>query len=461
MTQKKQLKARVRARMARTGESYTTALRHVTSTTGTSVPSAASASASSASGTTRVATHVIDHGYTLRGGQHPESANIAHVLAHYGVTAGKGGEPISEALVFGAGGGPGAGYILWEFKRHGSAFLVLGFHNSWQYTDRWLQKTLDRLGVRYLVEHTGGTAGAARRLTELLAAGRPCIVRPDRYILGYWGLPSLMNGCGSPNLVVYAQDGDRVYIDERNVSPLSVPRATLDAARARVGSYKNSLYVIDPATGPISAETLRAAVRAGLEDCVEHLSAASDSFSLPAWRKWARLLTDQKNAKAWPRVFAGRRALAGALLSVWEGIVPAGGEGGNVRDLYADFLEGAAALLDNPALREPAEAFRAAARAWQTVADTALPDDVPALARLRDLAVAVRQSIVDPAAVTPEEATQAIADLWAMRAQLDGEFPLDDAAVTELFGALSSAIDDVYQRETAAVAQLARAIGRR
>lgn len=454
MTQKKQLKTRVRARMARTGESYTTALRQVTGSPATSRAGGASAGGAQSSDAL-----VVDHGYTLRGGRHPESANIAHVLAHYGVTA--AGQPVPESLIFGVGGGPGAGYILWEFKAHGSAILTLGFHNSWQYTDRWLQKTLDRLGVRYLVEHTGGAAGAARRLTELLAAGRPCIVRPDRYVLGYWGLPSLMNGCGSPNVVVYAQDGDRVHIDDRNVSPLTAPRDTLDAARARVGSYKNSLYAIDPATPSISAKTLRAAVQAGLEDCVEHLSAPSDSFSLPAWRKWARLLTDQKNAKAWPRAFAGRRALAGALLSVWEGVMPAGGDGGNVRDLYAQFLDDAAVLLNNPALREPAEAFRGAARAWQIVADTALPDDVPALAELRDMAVALRQSIVDPASVTPEEAAQSATDLWARSAQLDRDFPLDDAATAQLFVALSSAVDDVYQRETTAVAQLASAIGRK
>jgi hypothetical protein len=401
---------------------------------------------------------IVDHGYTLRGGQYPESANIAHVLNHFSVLA--GGRPVKESLIFGVGGGPGAGYILWEFKAHGHATLTLGFQNSWQYNDRWVQKTLNRLDVRFSAEFTGGAAGAAKRLTELLAAGRPCIVRPDPYTMGYLGLPSLMEGCGGFNVVVYAQEGDRVHIDDRNISPLTVSRATLDEARARVGSYKNSLYAIDPTTPPISEETLRAAVQAGLEDCVEHLSAPSDSFSLPAWRKWSRLVTDQKNAKAWSRVFPGGRGLASGLLSTWEGVVPAGGGGGHARDLYAEFLDDAGELLGNLALNGPAEAFRGAARAWQTVADTALPDDVPALKQLRDLADAVRQTIVDPAAVAPEEAQHATADLIAARAKLDAEFPLDAAGISRLFNALSSALNDVYQRETAAVSLLAGAIGR-
>ena len=135
-------------------------------------------------------------------------------------------------------GGPGAGYILWEFRQHAAATLVMAFHNSWQYPDKWHQKTLDRLGIKYVAEHTGGSGGAAKRLTELLEAGRPCIIRPDRYQIGYWRMPAYKDGHGGPDVVVYAQDADGVHVDDRNVSPLVVPREKVDAARARVGSYK-------------------------------------------------------------------------------------------------------------------------------------------------------------------------------------------------------------------------------
>ncbi len=112
MTSRKQLKARIRARMARTGESYSTAHRHVAGpSNGSPAP--------------------VEHcGYRLRGGVHPVSSSLANVLAHHGVRAG-GGE-LSEALVFGIAGGPGAGYILWEFAHSGpgptppSRPLVLG-----------------------------------------------------------------------------------------------------------------------------------------------------------------------------------------------------------------------------------------------------------------------------------------------------------------------------------------------
>ena len=85
------------------------------------------------------------------------------------------------------------------------------------------------------------------------------------------------------------------------------------AARGRVGSYKHRIVGLRTTPGPIPAERLRAAMLAGLEDQVDHLRSASDSFSLPAWRKWGRLMTDERNAKAWPRVFADGHGLFGAL----------------------------------------------------------------------------------------------------------------------------------------------------
>src|SRR3712207_8291107 len=47
---------------------------------------------------------------------------------------------------------------------------------------------------------------------------------------------------------------------------------------------------------------LRPAVEEGLRLQVAHLSETSDSFSLPAWRKWARMTTDTRHKKGWPTV---------------------------------------------------------------------------------------------------------------------------------------------------------------
>ncbi len=164
---------------------------------------------------------------------------------------------------------------------------------------------------------------------------------PDRLLAGYRHLPAALDGMGGHPVVVYGHTDTAYLVDDRGLAPLSVPLARFDAARARVGSYKNLLVVPTPA-GDVPAATLRAAVLDGITDCATRLGGTSTSFALPAWAKWARQMTDPNAPKGWPRVFADGRGLVGALASIWEGASAAGMTGGHLRDLTADFLDQAA-----------------------------------------------------------------------------------------------------------------------
>src|SRR4029453_5704908 len=151
VTAHKHLKERIRARRARTGESYTTARRHVLN----ALPPSE---------------------YLLLGGAHPDTHAIAGVLANRGLVAPHTGQPLSEAMVLGVGGGLGAGYILWEFKARDSRSLVLGFRNNWQYPDRWALKACARLGVPADLHETGSPRRAAEELAAAVGHGVPSIV---------------------------------------------------------------------------------------------------------------------------------------------------------------------------------------------------------------------------------------------------------------------------------------------
>ena len=107
MTTDKAFKRVVRARMAKTGERYAAARRTLIE---------GAADGHHAEPTTDAGTA---SGYRMRGGLHPETATLANVLANQGVVSGLTGEPLTEAAILGIGGGLGAGYILWEFQRHG------------------------------------------------------------------------------------------------------------------------------------------------------------------------------------------------------------------------------------------------------------------------------------------------------------------------------------------------------
>ena len=328
------------------------------------------------------------------------------------------------AALFLVGGGLGAGYILWEFTHDDSRVVTLGFTHSWQYFDRRLADGRPAGPGRRLVAHRR-RRGAAEALTSTLAAGDPAIIWPDRYHLGYWNLPPFLDGQGGHPVVVYAVVGGRMHVDDRTLAPLTVPAADVNRARARVGSYRNTMLVVRTTDAAVPADRLRAAVRAGLQADVNHLAGTSTSFALPAWPKWSRLLVDPRAAKGWPTVFADRRQLLRALASVWEGVESAGMDGGHLRGLFADGLEQAAVLLDQPGLAAEAPRWREIADRWHALAETALPDDVPAIARLRTLTATVTGAVAEGDAGAAERAAAA-EELWQLRAEHADEPPLDE-----------------------------------
>ncbi|WP_370946368.1 BtrH N-terminal domain-containing protein [Amycolatopsis sp. cg5] len=380
--------------------------------------------------------------YRLRGGRQADVAAVANVLAARG-------DEVSEALVFAASGGIGAGYILFEFAREVDATLVVAFRNQWQYPRAWLESTLDRLGLKAEIHTTGGKRGAAKRLSAALKDNEPVIVLPDQQSLGYRHLPEKLNGHGGHFVVAYGEEDGKVLVDDRNLKPLTVDRAKFDAARARVGSYKNLLFSIEP--GPI--EDLEKAVHAGLTDCAQRLSGTSNSFALPTWDRWAKSMTDERGPKGWPTVFATRRGLVGTLLTVWEGVTTAGTSGGHSRDLFADSLAEAGTLLDNEALAEQAEPWRAIATQWDELAEAAFPKHVTEFGWMRDLTATVSNG-VRGGDEGVEAAAEAGAELWRVRAHYDAEIPFTDEQVNGILTDLGSRLREIHAAEVTAVKDL-------
>lgn len=448
MTSRKHFKQLVRARMEKTGERYTAARAHVLD----QHPEEA------------VAGETAGGGWQCRGGTHADTAALANVLANLGVVAPHTGEPLSEALVLGAGGGLGAGYILWEFSQHDARILVLGFRHSWQYPARWASATAERLGLHAEIHETGARRAAADRLDDVLGRGLPAILWADQQRLGYRHLPDWLDGHGGGPVVAVGADDGRVLLDDRGSAPLAVEREHLAEARARVGSYKHRLIAIDPALAQIDVQLLNAALTEGIRAQVAHLRERSDSFSLPAWRKWARLATDTRNKKGWPTVFADRRGLTSALVSIYQG---AGSPGearparpaANLRSMYADFLDEAATLLGEPNLARVAPAWRAAAQEWQGLVDRALPPDHPELGRLRELVDRTERAVAGGESMRAE-ARAAAAGRWALQERLDREPPLDEHQMSDLLDTMSAGVESVFRAESDALEELASVVER-
>jgi hypothetical protein len=399
----------------------------------------------------------------MRGGLHPETATLANLLANQGVVSGLTGEPLTEAAILGIGGGLGAGYILWEFQRHGAPVLTLGFRNQWQYPwiPGWTGKTLDRLGIEPDVHETGGAKGAREALDARLEAGVPVIAWVDLQSIGTWGLPDARQGYDGLVIVVVGRHADGSYlVDDRGRAPLRVSPAVMAAARGRIGSYKHRIAGLRTTPGPIPAERVRAAMAAGLEDQVDHLRSRSDSFSLPAWRKWARLMTDERHAKAWPRVFADGQGLFGSLSAIHESVDgEVGPAGGHLRELYAAFLDQASIALDEPALGDAARAWRGIADRWEELADAAVPADLDGAAEAVEAVETLHEAVM--AGEQGRSRVRAAAQTaWAIRDRYADAFPLPPDRIAAILEDLGARLSEIHQAEVDALDVTARAIGR-
>jgi len=437
MTAHKKLKERIRARMDKTGESYMTARRQVVG--GESQPSP-------------------------QVGTHPDTSALARILGDTGI-GGPDGQ-LSEALLLGIGGGLGAGYILWEFapgsdhrpSPHapgGRRVVTIGFRNRWQYPDRWLDTLLDRVGVEFRRDQTSGMVKARRQLDEAVEMGHSVMVELSVADLPYWHLPPEEAGEWGYPIAVVGVDSDRYEVDDRNAGRLTVPVEAMATARGRIPSYRNRMVVVVPADA-LTADRLSGAVEAGLADAVDHLASRSDSFSLPAFSKWARMVTSD-TGKGWKRVFADRVGLWGALRSTHEAVSDFGIPGGSLRPLYAEFLDEAGAFLGRPGLAEVAERYRRAGDAWDDVGDATLPDGFEPLEQAVELSrrrrEAVRQGDDGDSA-----AADSAASLNAMAAEFEPGLPLTDREIDGLFESLAGAIETAHRAELEAHAALSEVI---
>ncbi|HVK22887.1 MAG TPA: BtrH N-terminal domain-containing protein [Actinokineospora sp.] len=153
MTRQKNMKALVRDRMARTGETYTTARGHV-------------------------AAHAPQR--QAEPGTHAPSTLVRDLLARAGVVAPHTGEPFTEAMLAGLGGGIGFMYAVFEYKGfpHPTMTIVAQHH-----PDPFVPAILDRLGCATETTRTTSAKVADRRLSAALADGVPAVCTLDRSAL--------------------------------------------------------------------------------------------------------------------------------------------------------------------------------------------------------------------------------------------------------------------------------------
>jgi hypothetical protein len=355
MTTQRDLKRLVRERAARTGESYTTARRHVLAKAG---PSGAP-------------TPGALPGYPgFGGGLHRESTLLAHLLNQAGHIAPHTGAPCSETTLCGLAGGIGFLYAVFEYRGLPPIVTIVAQHHP----ESWAPAALGRLGVPFEVRHSTGAKAAEADLRALLAAGRPvhCVV--DRGGLPWH--PSATALATDPYPVVVAgRRDDRYLLDDEAVRPHEIASGDFLSAWSGHRKGRHQRLVIGLAEGTVD---LAAAMRAAIRTTVAHLTgpvlgnAFDVNMGFSGMAKLAAQLRDERTSKGWARRFSAPGALTLGLRRLYECLELEYTAPGATRPLYAGFLDEAAAVLGEPRLTRAAALFREAAQEWSAVADRAI-----------------------------------------------------------------------------------------
>lgn len=394
--------------------------------------------------------------YQQFGGIHPETASLTNVLAASGLKNPLTNQPFTESMLFGIGGGIGAGYILWEFQehRHQTAVkvIVVAFQHLWQYPVRFYQNLCDRIGVTIAMPETGSRKVAADTLGQALANGRSAVVWVDPAFMPYHQLPELMKGHGIQLIGVCGTDDDGVLVDDCAAVPFRVPADVFADGRARVGSNKNRLLLVEG----VEPTDVAGAVQQGLQAAVDHLSSDSDSFGLPAFRKWGKMTTDAKNKKGWLNLFNDERGLYSTLRSAFESVDPTA-DRNPLRGLYATFLREAADVTGNQKLLDVATKYDALQAMWLRFAEATLPDEVEPFREAKAL-LRERHTITMQGGDAWEKTQPLTAQLRKLSSTLNTAFPLDEAGKKALFEDLHDQLLALYDAETKALTALKEAL---
>ncbi|MFD7437278.1 BtrH N-terminal domain-containing protein [Streptomyces sp. NPDC059861] len=408
MTEQRGFKKLVRERMARTGESYTTARRHA-------LAKAARAQVSVRGDGLVYAEFGTD--------QHHEASLIRHAL----------GSVHDEALVAGLAGGVGFMYFVFEYQNLPPLLTIVAQHHP----EPWVQTALDRLRVPYDVQHSGKPQWA--KLRKALDAGRPVFCAVDKSRLPWHGMEP---GFGSDayTVVVAGHDGDTFCVDDEAAAPHAIAAEEFGAAWSAYKKGRHQMIVpTGPATGVPDVDGAIAATVGHLAGPV--LGNKFDvNFGFSGMGKLAAQLRDTRTKTGWERRFGGPVPFFHGVRRLYECLEMEYTAPGATRPLYADFLD----LFGRS---DAAALFRESARGWERVASLAL-ETVSGLGAYTEICERRMQVIM----ARGEEAREEIRALGARADALAEEYGAPDAEQRrDLFDELAGIVEASTALERQAV----------
>lgn len=330
MTEQRALKQLVRARMARTGESYTTAHRHV------------------------VGPQVH---------RHRESALVRRMLS-------AAGADMSEPMVCGLGGGIGFMYAVFEYKSvdHPLLTIVTQHHPT-----PWLEAAATHLGTTPTRVTSSSTELAYVKVRRALDAGRPVLIQVARGLLPWHEDVPDAEAADPHNVLVIGHEGDDLVVLDRDEHTIGADELGVAWAANRKGRFAVTTLT-DAGSPDLEAAAVRAIATTHAHMTGPVLGHAFDvNFGLSGIARLRDDLVDTSTKRGWARRFGSDHAFEVARVRLAECLTWAHGAEGATRLVYADFLA-------ETGRSQAASLARKAGVQWSGIADIAGAESDPAVA---------------------------------------------------------------------------------
>jgi len=391
-------------------------------------------------------------------GRHREAGSIRNVLAHQGVKAPHTGQPYSEALLIGVSGGAAFGYFIFKYEGW-DPMLSLVTHNSFDP----MQTMFERLAIPRDVMQTSKPETAQQQLIDALENGQPAIVWADMFSLPYNGNDEPSEDLwGMAPLVVFGYEDGAYHVADRSQKPLTVNEDDFAAARARIAKDKHRLMTLE---APDDGQLVKA-VKDGIKQCVSLFTedppkGGKNSWGFAGYQHWAKMLTNTRNQKSWLQTFDTDSAkwygiIGGSFNPGLFGWIRTWATPNAERDLYADFLDEAATILENDTLKDAAAKFHESGSAWCDLSELALPDDVPLLKEAKELTLRRHNAFINKGMDGVDEMKAIDGHLAEI---MSSAFPLSDEELIGYRKRLSEQVLAIHDIEREAVTLLQDAMG--
>ncbi len=353
---------------------------------------------------------------------------VRGILDFYNIVSPHSGEPYTEALLMGIGGGLGAEYATWAFKgiddsRPRKYQLYLRYHHVKNYLekneDALLRKITTRIAVPLTKNETTSRERADQFLRESLQTGKPVITQlsiwhslssrqevndrfhqnPDFYppllydefvsFLPYFSLPYSWISGHLATVYGIDEDNNQVYLTDFSNQPHTITIPQLTDSRSIIKGWKNAAYTIG---FPKNVPDLNKAIRLGINDCISSLLhdkavVSGAHLRVEAWLAMAKSIGDFQSKRGWLTLFNEPWQLFDTLCRLHAQIAFYNSDGGALRSSYADFLEEASNIINKPDLRTIAQQFSDIGIMWDEIGTTALHDNIPELLDARQAAL--------------------------------------------------------------------------